>query len=169
MLSEELIRQYEDKSNIELLLIASNYDDGYSDEAVRTATSLLLSRTGKADLQALWCEELNSLEDLDKKCSLCYRKDVDYTEKFYLCSQERIDITKSLPGLLSLAAIGIGYTKHKFSYVTLEFKLCSQCIFDRTNVSDTKSKPKIGWDEYYKHPLCKLYMALGFEELRTTI
>jgi ribosomal protein S14 len=173
MLKEELIRQYENKSNIELLFIASNYDDGYTDEAIGAAMSLLLSRTGNADLQELWSEELGRLEHLDKKCSLCQREDIAYSEKFYLCGQEKrkMDIAKSLPGLLLFAAIGIGYTQHKisYSYVTLEFKLCSQCFSDRINALDTKSNPKISWEEYYKHPLCKLYMALGFNELRTII
>jgi hypothetical protein len=166
MSKEELIHRYGDKSDIELLLIARNYDGGYTDDAVDAATSLVLSRMGSADLQELWDKELNRLEDLDKKCSLCHAKDVAYSEEFYLCGQEKTDIAKSIPGLIAYAAIGIGYTRKKLSYVTLQFKLCSQCLSDRTNASDATSKPRINWEEYYEHPLCKLYMALGYDELR---
>ena len=169
MIEEELIRQYESKSNIELLFIASNYINDFTEEAVNAATSLLRSRTGNANLREIWSEELKRLKDLDKKCSLCHKKDIVYSENFYLCSQEKMDVAKSLPGFLGLVTIGIGYAQHKFNYVTLEFKLCAQCLFDRTNALDTKNKPKITWDEYYKHHLCKLYMVLGFEELRTII
>lgn len=166
MFREELIRQYENKPDIELLLTASNYDGGYTEDAVEAATSVLLSRHEHSiDIQGIWNEEVSRLWELDKGCSSCHRKEVAYSEKFYLCSEEELDLAKSVPGLLALTTLGIGYTQHKFSYVTLEFKLCSQCLFDRTDVSANESKPKISWEEYHKHPLCKLYICLGFTEL----
>lgn len=166
MSKEELIHRYEDKSDIELLLIARNYDGGYTDDAIDAATSLVLSRMGSADLQELWDKELSRLEDLDKRCSLCGAEDIAYSEEFYLCGQEKTDIAKSIPGLIALFAVGIGYTRKNLSYVKLEFKLCSRCLSERTKGSDAKSKPRISWEEYYQHPLRKLYMALGYQELR---
>ena len=64
MNQDELQLQYENKSNIELLLIATNYDGGDIQDAIDTATSILLSRfKHTTNLEIIWDEEINRLSE----------------------------------------------------------------------------------------------------------
>jgi len=167
---DELQLQYENKSNIELLLIATNYDGGYVRDAVDTAFSVLLSRyKHTTNLEKIWNEEIGRLCELAEKCSVCQNPDVVYTEDFYLCSEARIDTIGSIPGIIALAAVGFGYAKEKYAAIKVEFRLCKQCLAQRTNTKKHGTEVSISWEEYNKHPLCSLYKPLGFTEIRTKI
>jgi hypothetical protein len=153
MSTEEFVGQYGGKSNVALLLIASNDDHGYSSDAVQAAMSILSSRMGSADIQKLWSQELSRLEDLSERCILCHNEKV-------------ANIADSVPGLLALAVVGIGYTRKKYSFRPLDFNLCPRCLSTRGKPSHEGGKPKILWEDYYRHPLCEFYMSQGFSELR---
>ena len=56
-----------------------------------------------------------------------------------------------------------------FHMLELEFRLCPQCLDQRTKYKQHGAEVKIDWDDYNAHPLCALYNPLGFTEIRTKI
>jgi hypothetical protein len=167
-MSDKYIRnQYEQKTNIELLLIATNNDSSWTNEAVETAKSILSSRyNGISDLEKAWNYEIQHLSKLAEACSLCQNLEVAYIKEFYLCTPEELDAVRSIPGIALTAILGIGYTVRKRTRaVKLEFRLRSECLAKHTIVQFGKKKVLINYEEYYRHPLCSLYYPLGYTDL----
>jgi hypothetical protein len=168
--TDEYLRNlYEQKSSIELLLIATNQDGGYTNEAVETARSLIFSRyRGISDLEEAWRHEIQRLSKLADGCSLCQDPKVAYSKEFYLCTPKEVDILPSIPGFLTQFAFGIGYRRYKYRYVTLEFKLCQRCLAGRTRIKRSGQKElKMSNEDYYLHPLVSVFYHFGYTELRT--
>lgn len=163
---EDFVQQYKDKSNLELVLIAENYDQGYTGEAVKAATRVLLSRyVGTTNLETIFQKEFSQLLELSEKCSICQNSDVVYSEDFYLCTVSQLDIPRSIPGILASTLIGFGYTKEKYNAIKLEFRLCSDCLEKRKS-TDTEI---VGLQDYYRHPLYNLYRHFGFTEVSRSV
>jgi len=88
--------RYEVKSNIELLLIATNYDGGYTSDAVEIAATELLSRYKHGtSLRQVWDEEMKRLSERAEKCSLCQDLEVVYAKEFFVCSTPPPDPARS--------------------------------------------------------------------------
>jgi hypothetical protein len=168
MLDNSLVNLYQNKSTIELLAIAQNYDDGYTKDAIEAANYLLQGRYEKeAALGESWKDELNRLTELAKRCSLCGQKDVVYSEKIKFCTEEesKIDIKSSIPGLIAYFTIGVGYTinKKNYEYIETEFKLCQDCLSSHSNPNNNKIS--LSWEDYYSHPMYQYYHLLGLKRL----
>ena len=158
--------QYETKSNIELLLIATNYDESYTNDAIKTATSILLSRYGnKADLEQIWNKEIGNLFELAEKCNICQNPAVAYAREFFLCSLTSPDIGSGI-GIIAAIPFGAGFFREKYTVIKLDFRLCDQCLKERIYNKDNKEYVKISWQEYNSHPLCAFYKHLGYINIR---
>jgi hypothetical protein len=169
MQKDFLVQQYKNKSDIELLFVANNYDSGYTSEAIDAAKQVLIEKyNGSLDFISSWDKEIHRLLDLDKKCSLCSCEIIVYSENINFCTEDEIDVKKSVPGIIALMAFGIGYTSHKLKYVTVEFKLCKDCLTKRLNSKKNSKVPEIQWEEYYQHPLYRMYSLFGFTEIKTS-
>ncbi len=161
------------------MLIASNYDGGYTQDAVEQAKLLLSSRynSNEFNLKDKWEEETGLILEEDKGCSICRSPDVAYTENIYFCTEEIKDIDEDgeivLPEFISkkYADFGVGVQHtHKnagFRYIRGKFKLCQGCVHSRWN--SKQGKPRINLGEYYAHPLYKYYEALGFCRIKLTL
>jgi hypothetical protein len=166
MIRDELRIQYERKSDIELLLIATNYDGGYRSDAVETATSVLLQRyNNMLNLEQIWNEEVGHLFESAEKCSICQNPEVVYTKEFFLCSLASPDVLESGIGLATFIVLGV--VREKYTAIKLEFRLCSQCLAKRTEKGPFREKVRISWQDYNAHPLCAFYKPLGYIDLRT--
>ncbi len=158
--------QYEMKSNIELLIIATNYDESYTNDAIQTATSTLLSRYGnKVDLEQIWNKEIGYLFESADKCNICQNTAVVYARDFFLCSPTSPDIGSGI-GIIAAIPFGVGFLKEKYTAVKLDFRLCDKCLKERIYTKDNKEYVKISWQEYNAHPLCALYKPLGYINIR---
>ncbi|MFC1995595.1 hypothetical protein ACFLVM_01800 [Chloroflexota bacterium] len=170
MVTGELLLIYQNKSNLELLLTAENYDNGYTDDAINTALLVLLSRfKDTTNIEQIREKEMARLSELAELCSICHNSDVVDTSDFYVCSEGRTDVVKSIPGLVALAIVGFGYTKEKYNAVELEFRLCPQCLNDRSKYKKQGTKVIISWEDYHVHPLYAFYMLQGFTEIRPKV
>jgi len=167
----ELHTLYENKSNIELLLIAMNYDGGCTDDAVEVANSLLSSRYKCiVNPQLKFGEEVARLQKLSQACSVCQNPSVVSSRGFSLCKEPRMpeigELFASTCGATLAEAVGVGFKLERDDCVDLKFRLCQRCLVERTQKTGScNERVIIGWEDYYAHPLCELFLVLGYTEL----
>jgi len=170
-MNNALFDLYQNEPNLKLLLIASDWDGSVPPEAVTVAESILCLRYNvqKLNLNTAWDEETWKSLDLDTKCSLCHNPDVEYSKYVYFCTPEesQINLKESIPGIISLVTVGIGYKNGKVSYryVTGNFKLCRNCFISHHGLKNNGT-PIIDETEYCQHPLYQYYSLIGFREIR---
>lgn len=88
----DLSHAYQRKSDVELIVIATDDGSTYTSEARDAASTILLSRhPGKWNVQAVRDGLFIQLSDLANKCGTCQCPDVTTSIGFKLCTTGEID------------------------------------------------------------------------------
>jgi hypothetical protein len=158
------------------MLIASNFDHGFNEDAVEQARLRLAGRyhTKKLDLKRFWQEETELLLERDKLCVMCRSPRIEYSEDIYFCTEEaedieeegKINLPEFIPEIISEIGIATRHTRDKagFRYAKGKFKLCHNCLLSHKN--NKQGTLRITLREYYDHPLYSYYEALGFNRVK---
>ncbi len=157
MNQEGLQSLYREKSNTELLLIATNYDGGWRSDAVETATTELLSRYRHVvSLEQVWDEEMKRISELAARCSLCQNPEVVYSEDFSLCRTPDLDGREVRADIELMPELGT--LSEKPGCFKLQFRLCPECLAQRTHSRGVR----ISLQDYYTHPMGDFLRSLGY-------
>ncbi len=164
MSQSELKSRYEGKTNVELLLIATNYDGGYTNDAVEIATTELLSRYKHGlSLRQVWDEEMKRLSERAEKCSLCQNPEVVYAKEFFVCSTPTPDVARSGVWAVIGSFSGWSWLWEKQKCFQLQFRLCPECLAQHTH----GRKVRISLQDYHMHPLLEFFRSLGYIYIHT--
>ena len=157
MNQEGLQSLYRGKSNIELLLIATNYDGGWRSDAVETATIELLSRYKHVvSLEQVRDEEMKRISELTAKCSLCQNPEVVYSEDFSFCRTPDLDGKEVRAGIELFSVLGA--LPEKPDCFQLQFRLCPECLAQRRH----RGRVRTSLQDYYAHPMRDFLKSLGY-------
>jgi hypothetical protein len=171
-----VFKQMYSESKFKLILIASNFDDGFSPSAVENARLLLTVRNGEGelDLKEAWKEATSWALSEDQTCNICRQHVPTYSEDIYFCTEEsKENYLMKLPDFISDVISECGeetqYTRKNtcYKYARWKFKLCLECLESHKN--NKTGNLKITLAEYYEHPLYKYYEALGFNRIKQNI
>jgi hypothetical protein len=170
--------QMQNESVFKLMLIASNFDGGYTEEAVEQANLRLTYSNGnkEIDLKAKWELETKRLIEKDRRCSICGNRSVEYSQDIYFCTEEVRDIDEEgeielpdfIPEIYSESRIGTEYTHKKagFMYIKGTFKVCHDCLVSPKYQKN--GELEIG-GKLIEHPMYKYYAALGFDRIKNSL
>jgi hypothetical protein len=163
----DLTHAYQRKSDVELILIATDDGSNYTSDAKDAASTILLSRhPAKWSVQAVRDEFFSRLNDLANKCSICQCPEVTENIRFELCTIGTMDETGSLAGMGSLLVLGVGFIQTKRSSIPLELKLCAKCAGERTLKTWKGTRLRITEDDCLSHPFYEFYKAQGYCDVR---
>ena len=163
----DLSRTYQRKSDVELIVIATDDSSNYTSDAKETASAILMSRhPGKWTVQAVRDDLFQQLTSLANKCSICQCPEVTSSIGFQLCTTGELDEAGSLAGMGLLLVLGVGFVQTKQSSIPLELKLCANCLKERTVKTWKGTRLRITVDDCLSHPLYDFYKAQGYCDVR---
>jgi hypothetical protein len=167
MINVDLAHVYQRKSDVELIVIATDDVTNYTPDAMETASAVLLSRhPGMWTVEAVRDDLLQQLTDLANKCSICRCPEVVSSIGFQLCTMEALEEDSSVAGMALLFVLGAGFVRTKQSSVLLELKLCVNCLKERTVKTWKGTRIQITEDDCVSHPFYEFYKAQGYCDVR---
>jgi len=167
MINVDLAHVYQRKSDVELIMIATDDGANYTPDAMETASAILLSRhPGMWTVKAVRDDLLQQLTDLANKCSICRCPEVVSGIGFQLCTTGAMDEDGSLAGMALLFVFGVGFVQTKRSSVPLELKLCADCLKERTVKTWRGTRIRITEEDCVSHPFYEFYKAQGYCDVR---
>ncbi|MFC1945934.1 hypothetical protein ACFLW1_01900 [Chloroflexota bacterium] len=150
---------YQDKSDLELLLIAFNADSSYTQDASDAAKTVVSARYQTNDLEKVQKEIIERLMESAKGCNICHSPEVFKSCEVNLRKLVDVGTTSSGFGIALALATGAGFVTEKYAYQKMNFNLCKQCFDGHI---DKKGRLKLSLIDYNQHPLFQLFRLLGY-------